>query len=157
MLLQFRANQSGGIINVSSGGGFYGLPIISVYNACQFAFEGFTEALAFELAAHNVFVKSVVPNESVMATKFNARALAIDLAPAPAHGEFMQKTGEVYRGICMIAARGISADDVAQTIYGAATNATDTFRYMVRHDTLGFLKARQGVSEGTNDKRYAVA
>ena len=57
ILPHFRANKSGGIINVSSGGGLYALPMISLYCASKFALEGFTESLAFELSSQNIFVK----------------------------------------------------------------------------------------------------
>ncbi|KAJ6581453.1 3-oxoacyl-reductase [Mycena capillaripes] len=152
LLPHFRANKGGGVIMVSSGGGFYGLPMISIYNASKFALEGFTESLAFELASHNIFVKSVVPNGGVTSTNFSSRPIAMDPALVPSYEEFMKKTGDAYRS--MISGRSISSEDVAQVIYTAATDGKDKLRYMVGADAAGFLKARQGDSDGSNDEKY---
>ena len=41
-----RRQRSGIIINVSSGGGIYGVPAMSIYSASKFALEGFSEAVS---------------------------------------------------------------------------------------------------------------
>src|SRR6202021_3104217 len=53
----FRKQKEGIILNVSSAGGFVGLPSVSIYISTQFALEGFTESLAYELASQNIVVK----------------------------------------------------------------------------------------------------
>jgi short-subunit dehydrogenase len=71
------------VINVSSGSGVRSLPFTSIYSASKFALEGFTEALSYELASQNIFVKSVIPHGSVTSTEFNARSAA-SIATDPA-------------------------------------------------------------------------
>jgi short-subunit dehydrogenase len=44
-----------------------------MYSASKFALEGFTEALSYELASQNIFVKSVIPHGGVTSTDFLAR------------------------------------------------------------------------------------
>jgi short-subunit dehydrogenase len=51
ILPHFRANHGGGVINVSSGAGFWAQPTTSMYSASKFALEGFTEALSYEVGA----------------------------------------------------------------------------------------------------------
>ena len=68
ILPHMRAHKEGGIINVSSGAGVYTLPMTSIYCASKFALEGFTEALSYELASQDVFVKSVIPHGGVSGT-----------------------------------------------------------------------------------------
>jgi short-subunit dehydrogenase len=61
ILPHFRENKRGLIVNISSGAGIFTLPMISLYCASKFALEGFSEALAYELASQNIGVKLVVP------------------------------------------------------------------------------------------------
>ena len=44
------------------------MPMISLYRTSKFALEGFSEALAYELASQNIIVKIVEPHGGVTAT-----------------------------------------------------------------------------------------
>ncbi|KAJ7151657.1 short-chain dehydrogenase reductase SDR [Mycena filopes] len=133
LLPHFRSNGGGGVINVSSGGGF-----------CKFALEGFTEALSYELASQNIFVKSVIPHGGVVSTNFGAR-----LDDLSSYHGFATHIGESF---CkMVAGSSISSVDVAETIRTAATDGSDQLRYFVGNDTRGFLKARY---ESKSDEEY---
>jgi NAD(P)-dependent dehydrogenase (short-subunit alcohol dehydrogenase family) len=56
-----EAKQSGSIINVSSQMGHVGAARRTVYCASKHAMEGFTKAMAIELAPHNIRVNSLGP------------------------------------------------------------------------------------------------
>jgi NAD(P)-dependent dehydrogenase (short-subunit alcohol dehydrogenase family) len=56
-----NAKQSGSIINISSQMGHVGAARRTVYCASKHAMEGFTKAMAIELAPHNIRVNSVGP------------------------------------------------------------------------------------------------
>jgi NAD(P)-dependent dehydrogenase (short-subunit alcohol dehydrogenase family) len=147
LLPHFRAHKAGLIINVSSGAGLFTLPMTSVYCASKFALEGFSEALAYELASQNVAVKIVEPHGGVTDTRFYEKASwnpGKDNLP-PGYGEFAERTKQAFARIG--AARTISPDDVARTIYEAATDGTDRLRYLVGDDTRGFIQARQKLSD----------
>jgi len=60
-LPHFRNQRSGNIVNLSSIGGLTGLPGWGYYNASKFAVEGFSEALATELAPLGIHVTIVEP------------------------------------------------------------------------------------------------
>ena len=60
-LPRLRAQRSGRIINISSIGGFVGSPGWGIYNSTKFAVEGFSEALAKELAPLGISVIIVEP------------------------------------------------------------------------------------------------
>jgi len=60
-LPHFRAQRSGHILNVSSIAGIIATPGLGFYNLTKFAVEGFTEALALELAPLGVKVTIVEP------------------------------------------------------------------------------------------------
>ena len=56
-----EAKQSGSIINISSQMGHVGAAKRTVYCASKHAMEGFTKAMAIELAPHNIRVNSLGP------------------------------------------------------------------------------------------------
>jgi short-subunit dehydrogenase len=51
--------QEGAVINVSSGGGIYGVPAMPLYSASKFALEGLSEAVSYELASQDIVVKLI--------------------------------------------------------------------------------------------------
>jgi NAD(P)-dependent dehydrogenase (short-subunit alcohol dehydrogenase family) len=55
------AKKSGSIINMSSQMGHVGGPTRTVYCATKHAMEGFTKAMAIELAPHNIRVNTLAP------------------------------------------------------------------------------------------------
>jgi NAD(P)-dependent dehydrogenase (short-subunit alcohol dehydrogenase family) len=61
ILPSLRKQQSGYIINLSSMAGLRGSPGFGMYNASKFAVEGFTEALALEVAGFGIRVSVVEP------------------------------------------------------------------------------------------------
>ncbi len=61
VLPSMRARGTGRIINISSGGGFVGLPALGIYCATKFALEGMSEALAGELGGLGIHVTIVEP------------------------------------------------------------------------------------------------
>jgi NAD(P)-dependent dehydrogenase (short-subunit alcohol dehydrogenase family) len=147
ILPHFRKNEGGRIINVSSGAGMFTLPMISLYCASKFALEGFSEALSYELASQNIAVKLVIPHGGVTSTSFSERTMQ-DRADDPSlssYDGFIARTDEAFRN--MVAARSISADEVAAVIYTAATDGTDRLRYLVGDDARGFVRARRELSE----------
>lgn len=61
VLAMFRAQKSGHIVQISSHGGIKAFPGFGVYNASKFALEGFSEALAAEIAPLGVKLTLVEP------------------------------------------------------------------------------------------------
>ena len=99
LLPHFRKNRSGVIINISSGAGFYTVPMISLYCASKFALEGFSEGLAYELASQNIIVKIVEPHGGVTSTSFNERAArhrATDTALTD-YDDFVTRMGKTFK------------------------------------------------------------
>ena len=147
LLPHFRKNQSGHIINISSRAGLVGLPLNTLYCASKFALEGFSEALAYELASQNIIVKLVEPSGGVSNTDFGKRVAAeraqtFSLAD---YDGFIARAGAAYSG--MATKRMATADDIAQVIYGAATDGTNRLRYFCGEDTGGLVKARRDLPE----------
>ncbi|KAJ7645657.1 short-chain alcohol dehydrogenase [Mycena polygramma] len=152
ILPHFRANGHGIVINVSSGAGFWALPMSSMYSASKFALEGFTEGISYEFASQNILAKSVIPHGGVTSTNFVDRfrkSTASDPTIAAAYKDFIAATVESFSK--MIAAAGVSSTDVANTIYTAATDGKNQLRYFIGDDFRGFLKARY---ESKSDEEF---
>jgi NAD(P)-dependent dehydrogenase (short-subunit alcohol dehydrogenase family) len=147
ILPHFRARRSGTIVNVSSGAGVFGLPMISLYNASKFALEGFSESLSYELASQGITVKIVEPG-GVLDTKFGARSSdEFGNAMVPAgYEDFVAATGKVFEGLR--ANRLATSEDVASVIFQAVTDGTRQLRYVATEDIKPLVKARRETSEG---------
>jgi short-subunit dehydrogenase len=148
ILPHFRANKGGLIVNISSRAGIVTLPMNSLYCATKFALEGFSEALAYELASQNIGVKIVEPGGGASGTNFGQRMskeYAQD-ASLTDYGAFITRMNAIYTGM-----RGsghiTTADDIARAIYDAAADGTDQLRYAVGNDTPPFIKARREMSD----------
>jgi len=131
ILPHFRERGEGMVINISSGAGRFTLPIISLYNASKFALEGFSEALSFELAALNIKVKIVEPGGTT--TNFIKTSEEQYAAqPLPEYDAFLGAAFKMFDNL-----KGMqlaTAEEVAETIFEAATDGTDTLRYLIGNE-----------------------
>ena len=146
ILPHFRKNKGGLIINVSSGAGIFGLPMISLYCASKFALEGFSESLAYELASQNIIVKIVEPG-GVVSTNFGKRSgqEALQNASIADYDAFVTRMNAVFAGLR--GERRATEGDVAKVIFEAATDGTNQLRYLATKDILPLVKARRETSE----------
>lgn len=146
ILPHLRQRQAGVIINVSSGAGVFGLPMISAYNASKFALEGFSESLSYELAALGIVVKIVEPG-GVISTGFGARSAteAAQLSTPGDYDPFVGAALKVFEGLR--GERLATSEDVAQVIIDAASDGTDRLRYVATQDIEPLVKARRETSE----------
>lgn len=76
---QMIAQKSGKIINISSVAGKKGMAGMTVYCASKFAVIGFTQALAQEVARHNVTVNAICPG--ILPTAMWSDYLSYAVAP----------------------------------------------------------------------------
>ncbi len=146
LLPHFRANKSGVVINVSSGAGVFGLPMLSLYCASKFALEGFTESLSYELASQNVAVKIVEPG-GVLTTNFGKRSgeEAAQIVLLADYADFVSETVAVFNGLRNN--RMATEEEVAGVIYEAATDGTDRLRYIATEDIKPWVAARRETSD----------
>ena len=145
LIPHFRANKSGMFVNVSSVGGKITFPLGSLYHGTKFAVEGISEALHYEMAPLGVTVKIIEPGG--VKTDFAGRSL--DLAVDPSLTEY-----EPIVTPMMAMASNQSADiagpgDVAEVIFTAVTDGTDTLRYRGTHDAHETLDRRASEDDAT--------
>jgi len=92
----FRKQRSGHIINLSSIAGLVGQAGWGYYNTSKFAVEGFSEALAAEMAPLGVKVTIIEPGP--FRTDFLGRSAALIKRVIPDYEESVGKTREYYYG-----------------------------------------------------------
>lgn len=145
VLPHFRANGSGTIINISSIGGQMTFPLGSLYHGTKFAVEGLSESLHFELAAFGVKVKIVEPG--MIKTDFGGRSFDfINDETMPEYQDTIQKLFGFWGSN---AGNASDASVVADVIWTAATDGSDTLRYRAGEDAVGLLDRRKIQDDAT--------
>jgi NAD(P)-dependent dehydrogenase (short-subunit alcohol dehydrogenase family) len=145
LLPHFRANRSGIIVNVSSVGGQITFPLGTLYHGTKFAVEGISEALHYELAPFGVKVKIVQPG--FIATDFGGRSF--DFVNDESLEEYQATVHGVMVGFSSGAGEVSPASLVAEVIWDAVTDGTDTLRYRAGADAVAILDNRKALDDAT--------
>jgi NAD(P)-dependent dehydrogenase (short-subunit alcohol dehydrogenase family) len=143
ILPAMRMQRRGTIINVASVGGLTTMPLNAIYHATKYAVVGFTEALIYELAPFGITAKTVMPGG--VNTDFAGRSLSLTF-----HGDGHPYADEVASVKAAFTKRGSAyspPEDVAKTIFTAATDGTTRFKYVVGADAETLLKARTDLGD----------
>ncbi len=143
ILPHFRKHKSGIIINVSSIGGKITFPLGSLYHGTKFAVEGISEALSFEMAQIGVKVKIVEPG--LIATDFGGRSF--DFSNNEEMIEYQPIVGALFKSFQAMGSNASPATLVADVIYKAATDETNTLRYRAGLDAERLLDNRKKLDE----------
>lgn len=136
----FRARGSGVFIATTSIGGLATFPFNSVYHATKWGLEGWSESMAFELGKFGIQVKTVAPGG--IKTDFISRSLVI--AQHPAYAELVAKVMGVFTDPAR-AARGSSAEEIAEVVWEAATDGKDQVTYVAGKDAKELYAQRLSV------------
>jgi short-subunit dehydrogenase len=130
VLPHFRSHRKGIIINISSVGGKMTFPLGSLYHGTKFAVEGISEALSYEVSAFGGCVKIVEPG--MIATDFAGRSL--DFNNDESLTEYQPVVGALFNVLPSMAQQASPAEMVADVIFTAATDGTNTLRYTAGQD-----------------------
>jgi NAD(P)-dependent dehydrogenase (short-subunit alcohol dehydrogenase family) len=144
-LPHFRERRSGVVINISSIGGQMTFPLGSLYHGTKFAVEGLSEALHYELEAFGVRVKIVEPG--MIATDFGGRSF--DFCNDESLPEYQETVGKLFAHWGTAASDPSPPSLVAEVIWGAAHDESDTLRFRAGTDAERLLEARKAQDDGT--------
>jgi len=143
VLPHFRAKGKGVIINVSSYGGRVALPTGSLYNASKFAVEGFSESLSHELAGLHISVKLIEPGGVATNFRNSLDLINNEIADYEAlTSSFWQLHAKLTEQL-----KKASAEDVAMSIYEAATDGKQKLWYVVGEDAQYFIDRKFNTPE----------
>lgn len=138
----------GSIINITSGSGRFTVPLMSIYNASKFALEGFSEALAYELASQNIVVKIIEPGSTSSNFHHQLEENTKGLEMPESYLHYIKNLNATMEEIRSNTSQNTSApEDIAQVIYRAATDGKDTLRYVAGDDIEPIIKLRTESSE----------
>lgn len=126
-----RKQESGIIVNVSSGAGIFGYPGGSAYVSTKFAVEGLTESISYELESFGIKVVLIEPG--FIRTNFaNAMILAKKAQdPNSPYTEMMQT---IQSNSSEMAKNASPVDSVSSVILKAVTSRRPNLRYLVGKD-----------------------
>lgn len=127
VLPHMRKNKGGTIVNVSSIGGRMAFPFGSLYHGSKWAVEGLSEALHFEVCLFGGRVKIVEPGG--VNTDFGGRSFVFS------NDESLEEYQPLVNAFTdamanMDTSGNQNPEDVAEIIWEASTDGTDTLRYV---------------------------
>lgn len=137
VLPQFRARQSGVIINVTSTATLAAFPLVAVYTASKTAIEGFTASLALELQAFNVQVKLVEPGYGPGTSFTSNTGSRMDGLLPEAYAPFAQQVFASFAQPTAVT----TASDVAQEVWRAAHDVSGRLHFAAGADALALVQA----------------
>jgi NAD(P)-dependent dehydrogenase (short-subunit alcohol dehydrogenase family) len=120
-----RARCAGTIVNMSSLAGRIADPFASAYDASQFAIEGLSESLRYELAIHGIRIKLIEPGH--FKTDFIARSLEV-----VRHDAYRTSLDNWMAWVEHADAEAPDAEPVAAAVFRAATDRSARLRYPVQ-------------------------
>lgn len=129
----FREKGSGLFITTGSSAGLMGFPVSSMYDASKWAIEGWSESLSYELAEFGIGIKTIEPG--LVATEIGDRSVIVS---HPAYESLMGK----FMALIAHGEDVTTAEQIAEVVYGAATDGKDTLRYVCGEDAINLYTQR---------------
>lgn len=139
----FRKNKNGILINISSVGGKITFPLGSLYHGTKFAVEGISESLNYEMEQIGCKIKIIEPG--AINTDFAGRSF--DFNNDKSLIEYQDTVDKMLKAVENLLQYASDPELVAEVIYEAATDGTDTLRYTAGEDAKELLAARKIVSD----------
>jgi NAD(P)-dependent dehydrogenase (short-subunit alcohol dehydrogenase family) len=134
----FRKRKAGLFITTGSSAGLMGFPVSSMYDASKFALEGWAESLSYELNEFGIGIKTIEPG--LVATEISAKSV---FATHPAYDVLTNKFMAVIAPDKIVT----TSEDIAEVVYGAATDGTNTLRYVCGEDAKALYAQRLEVGD----------
>ncbi|OON98882.1 MAG: short-chain dehydrogenase/reductase [Epulopiscium sp. Nele67-Bin004] len=145
--------SKGTIINISSMGGKICFPLLSTYHSTKFAVEGLSEGLVTELKQFGVKVKIVEPGN--IATNFGTTSMNFAQGLTNPDNVYADMMASMQKAVSAVDTSSFysTPDMVADVIFGASTDGTETIRYIAGDDAKQFI----GMKEKMGDEAYLGA
>jgi NAD(P)-dependent dehydrogenase (short-subunit alcohol dehydrogenase family) len=140
-----RKHKSGIIINISSIAGRIGFPVASAFVSSQFAVEGLSESMRFELEPLGIYVSIIEPG-MVRITNFS-NSMVIANNAKKSSSPYSKITRKLTGNIEQMIEMGISPEEVADTILKAVQSKPPLPRYLVGNDAAMITENRKSMTD----------
>ncbi|MFD1874375.1 SDR family oxidoreductase [Hymenobacter bucti] len=135
----FRARKAGLFITTSSSAGLMAFPVSSMYDASKWALEGWSESLSFELSQFGIGIKNIEPG--LVSTEIMGKSVRVS------HPEYEELTDKFLAAISAPGSGASTSEQIAEVVYEAATDGTDTLRYVCGEDAKALYAQRLAVGD----------
>jgi short-subunit dehydrogenase len=139
-----RSQNSGTVINISSGAGQVGFPGISAYVSTKFAVEGFSESLTYELSPFGI--KVIIIEPGVIKTNFFGNCI-ISEQSSKTGSPYSNSLDKLQKDIEMMQEHATSPTEVAKMILQVLRTDEPKQRYIVGNDVAMILEAKKNLSD----------
>jgi len=136
-----RKQNSGFIVNISSGAGRFGYPGGSAYVGTKFAVEGLSESISYELEPFGIKVILIEPG--FVKTNFQ-QAMIRSQHPNSPYSQMMQKRAAASTQFFQ---SGSEPELVAKTVLTAINAPNPNLRYLVGKDVEEWVKSKNSMTD----------
>jgi NAD(P)-dependent dehydrogenase (short-subunit alcohol dehydrogenase family) len=136
-----RKQNSGFIVNISSGAGRFGFPGGSAYVSTKFAVEGLTESMSYELEPFGIKVILIEPG--FVKTNFH-QAMIRSQHPDSPYSQMMQKR---VAASSQFFQNGSEPELVAKTVLIAINTPNPNLRYLVGKDVEEWVRSKNSMTD----------
>lgn len=140
-----RAQNSGLIVNISSGVGRFGIPTLSAYASSKFALEGLSESMSYELEPFGI--RTVLIEPGVIKTNFfNSTVFAKKSQdPNSPYADFMKNMEKNFTQ--MIETKSSTPEEVAKVVLEAIIDTNPKIRYLAGKDVEEWIQAKKKMTD----------
>lgn len=144
VLPTMRKQESGIIVNISSGAGRFGYPTASAYVSSKFALEGLTESMSYEIEPFGI--RTVLIEPGVIKTNFfNSMSLA--RKSKDPDSPYLQMMQVMEKSVTKMLENGTIPQYVAKTVLEAVTSRNPKLRYLVGKDVEQWIENKKKMSD----------
>jgi NAD(P)-dependent dehydrogenase (short-subunit alcohol dehydrogenase family) len=136
-----RKQNSGIIVNISSGAGRFGFPGGSAYVSTKFAVEGLSESMSYELEPFGIKVILIEPG--FVKTNFQ-QAMIRSQDPNSPYSQMMQKRATASNQFFQ---SGSAPELVAKVVLKAINTPNPNLRYLVGKDVEEWVKSKESMTD----------
>lgn len=140
-----RKQESGLIVNISSGVGRFGIPTLSSYASTKFALEGLTESMSYELEPFGI--RTVLVEPGVIKTNFFNSTIVAKKSQdsnSPYHG-FMRSMEKNFTEL--MKNNSSTPEYVAKVVLESITADNPKLRYLAGQDVEQWMDAKKKMTD----------
>lgn len=144
VLPTMRKQESGIIVNMSSGAGRFGYATASSYVSSKFALEALTESMSYEIEPFGI--RTILIEPGVIKTNFFDSMMTAKKSTDPS-SPYSQMMKVMEKNVSKMIENGTSPQHVAKAVLEAINSRSPRLRYLVGKDVEQWIESRKKMSD----------